>query len=661
MKKWLWIPISILIVLVICAISYFLVGKLQNYNQLILGDAQSDIIDDLKDELNKYANGGLTQEEIDQQVSDDSTPRAEDQIIQMNVQEFKEGVLFYYTFRDSNGNVLYPNLFFRKVNNALCVDGIFNTTFSCKKQGFLGLAERDLSKGSFTINFNKIPNYEYDRWNDSNNIASLSDNNIYCWENYGHSRLTWTPSEKQYRTFGSMLSSKIAEIYRDYFAHLGNLSMIDAPEGNAEVFKSLNTLYTYLYNSCKNENHKAQTKIVNISNLMVYYIPDNEKTNYPIPEDKQAEYGDKEYYDLFVCEKYAECNYSYNNTKIKSSDLSDEYKNNHEYNEVQPSPIEYANLTIQFVNGNNANLGGINFAENPITITFNDNTQTKTITFTKQSDILYGKSLVLESNKSYAYSIVSNVLMFENMSGSFEIKNSNNILKLTFQYIPNSVVLTVGLNLIGSVDYNQLDLTQHPVVINLNNDNHTYTFTFDTNKSIETYKSQIVSLGTYNYTILSDQLVFATTSGTIEITTENRVMLFNCGFVGVNEGFDIKVTSEEVSGQVPSDKFNLLFNNTIFESLNTENYYLSVYIYDNEGQILDHDFTNIGIEKLISGQVTNVGHIASKDSFSKGQCYTVQVAIRSISDNLVYYSKPYEFIFKGNCNITIENFNIGGK
>lgn len=68
----------------------------------------------------------------------------------------------------------------------------------------------------------------------------------------------------------------------------------------------------------------------------------------------------------------------------------------------------------------------------------------------------------------------------------------------------------------------------------------------DTNAKLEERLTQMVELGEYTYTILSEQLIFASVSGTLEITNTDRNLLFNYA-QSLNSGdlsFEIAITND---------------------------------------------------------------------------------------------------------------------
>lgn len=74
----------------------------------------------------------------------------------------------------------------------------------------------------------------------------------------------------------------------------------------------------------------------------------------------------------------------------------------------------------------------------------------------------------------WKYEISSEVVMFENFLGSFEIEKNLQYINFEYYFLNNYVVASVGLNPIGTIDKSQINLASYPVKIILNNDKHNY-------------------------------------------------------------------------------------------------------------------------------------------------------------------------------------------
>ena len=104
-----------------------------------------------------------------------------------------------------------------------------------------------------------------------------------------------------------------------------------------------------------------------------------------------------------------------------------------------------------------------------------------------------------------------------------------NELTLSFTYLGDATLCSIGLNVVGDIDLSAIDLSVTPVVIKLENTVYSYIITFDDNKYLSgTMYNAVFKFGSYTYTIVSDSLIFPTTSGRIGFDSENRTHLFNC-------------------------------------------------------------------------------------------------------------------------------------
>lgn len=132
-------------------------------------------------------------------------------------------------------------------------------------------------------------------------------------------------------------------------------------------------------------------------------------------------------------------------------------------------------------------------------------------------------------------------MLFDAPSGVFAIGKDTSKLIFTYSYLDGCVVALVGLNVVGTID-STLDLTINPVKIVFSNSENSYTFVFDNNDKLKLSIPSLVRIGTYNYSILSNQLVFSKTSGTITIRADNanNAILFNCAS-SINDYVNISI------------------------------------------------------------------------------------------------------------------------
>ncbi len=210
----------------------------------------------------------------------------------------------------------------------------------------------------------------------------------------------------------------------------------------------------------------------------------------------------------------------------------DRYKDKVKVEKVE-STATYSKLNLTFKDTGNSDLTNLNLLTSPVTMIFADteSNATKKVVVDSVAKLNNGVNVLIEKDTNIRYEIRSNGLVFDDHDGIFKLTDGANSLTFNYYYINNFVSASVGLNPIGTVDMSKIDLSINPVKIILKNEKHTYTFIFDDNSKFETKISQMVELGEYEYAILSDTLVFASTSGKLTITTTDRDMLFNCAMV----------------------------------------------------------------------------------------------------------------------------------
>ena len=177
----------------------------------------------------------------------------------------------------------------------------------------------------------------------------------------------------------------------------------------------------------------------------------------------------------------------------------------------------------------------------------------------------------------------------------------------------------------------------------MTNDKVTYQFVFDNNSMLHKSVNKLIELGKYNYTILSDQLIFASVSGEIEVTTTQNSFLFNYA-----QTIDVGTLLFNVSVNVTNKKSYDVYLaaptsvvEIVRDNLSTSNqiYYVKLYFFDQSGNIVEiksHTHSNSG---------------ACNDSWNfnnlvNGNEYDCQIRfVDSVDDNLTYISDNYHFTY----------------
>ncbi len=538
-KKVWWILGSILAVVLVVGLIISVIYRDKIFPDYVIDPTTSDdakVLDDIKKGLGTLVNGDYTIEDSETMQADADCPTKNDQLWEyIWVKEYENVVVFYYPYKTDSG-VIYPNIVFKKiVGNRLSIDGIMNATLECKRGGFLGAGKYKWDKAQIKLNFGSTPNYEYSQsttgYSRKDNCISLTSTKLYYWNGYNHDRNAVSPSNKEIKLAREFVSKALLETVQNYFLKFGNLRLQTLTANGNEVYAYLNSYFAYLFNSCKTGT-SGDNKLVNVNDFLAYDIPQSEQENYPIPESKKVDYpNDWQYYKMYKCDKYVRTiylNYKAYDTKVPAA--SSDYERTVDCEVVPAQEKQYAMLLVKLRNYNNADLTDYDATKSPVTITFATKDETtKTIVFDNKTTFTAGEVVTLPINKTYSYAIKSNVLCFDNIEGSFEATEMLNELTLSFTYLGDATLCSIGLNVVGDIDLSAIDLSVTPVVIKLENTVYSYIITFDDNKYLSgTMYNAVFKFGSYTYTIVSDSLIFPTTSGRIGFDSENRTHLFNC-------------------------------------------------------------------------------------------------------------------------------------
>lgn len=489
-------------------------------------------IDTIKDKW-QNTNGGFTFDQIKKTQEDDTAPTAEDQILQFECCDLGPYVAFGY-----NSGETYQNILFYKSPNGLIVDGMINMGASINhKYKFIAYWYYNLST------FHWLDFRPYDEllktgnvWNVVKYISlSSQDASSFCYKYSDVFVHEWDKANAYAMQQAAILTGNNAATN---FIKFGDVELI----GSANTgYAKINSFYNYLYQQIQGTQY-GSTKLIDANSVLCLPIPQSEQEKYPIPESKKSEYGDKEFYGVYKCNIAVELKRLQSpitaKTTIKNEEFFEDLNNDDRYKDkVKVEKVEstatYSKLNLTFKDTGNSDLTNLNLLTSPVTITFT-NTEintTKKVVVDSLDKLHNGVSVLLDKGVNVKYEVRGNGLVFDDHDGTFKLTDGANSLTFNYYYIDNFVSTSIGLNPIGTVDMSKIDLSINPVKIILKNEKHTYTFNFDDNSKFETKISQMVELGEYEYAILSDTLVFASTSGKLTITTTDRDMLFNCAMV----------------------------------------------------------------------------------------------------------------------------------
>lgn len=488
-------------------------------------------IDTIKDKW-QNTNGGFTFEQIKKTQEDDTAPTCDDKILQIECCDFGSYVVFGYKSGD-----VYQNALFYKSPNGLIVDGMIHMRAQIDhKWKFLAYWWYDIP----TFRWVDFRDYNIDYVDNifhvSNYISLSSQDASSFLHRYSFPNVhEWDKASAYAMKQAAILTGNNIT---SYFVKFDDVELI----GTANTgYAKINSFYNYLYEQIQGTQYNS-TKLIDANSVLCVPIAESLQSKYPIPASKKAEYGDKEFYGVYKCNVAVELKYLKASSTITESDKNKEFfedlNNDNRYKDkVKVEEVvatnNYSKLNLSFKDTGNSDLTNLNLLTSPVTIIFTDTVSNaiKKVVVDSVAKLNNGVNVLLEKNTNIRYEIRSNGLVFDDHDGTFKLTDSANSLTFNYYYINNFVSASFGLNPIGTVDMSKIDLSINPVKIILKNEKHTYTFNFDDNSKFETKISQMVELGEYEYAILSDTLVFASTSGKLTITTTDRDMLFNCAMV----------------------------------------------------------------------------------------------------------------------------------
>ena len=485
-----------------------------------------------------------------------------------------------------------------------------------------------------------------------NFVNIIDDNFTYCWNKY------YLVDNKH--TYKNINSAKNVILYKtnnfitnntQYFNHFMGTELIGNVDTSSIV---LNSFFNHIYNT-----YKETKGVVDVSDLACVVIPEDIRVNYPIPASKKAEYDNKDYYGVYNVNIGVNiAGYIQDPVKTNfNNEKEQDYQNKtNEDDTIKPTNYEkqekqLSKLFVTLKAKNNSNeLTNDLLAENPITITFT-NRDTNKDTSLKIDNVYIlnnSSSLILENNAIYDYEISSNLVQFDNYRGFFSIETTKAEIEFEYNYTLGYVVLKVGLNPRTNIDLSSINLSKYPVKIILSNDIHTYVFNFDDNSKIDSILTDIVELGTYDYTILSEQLIFTKTNDTIVVTNTNCYHLFDFGIKedASNLTFEISVEKKQSS----ENKLKLYAPESTAQMVEKyldkdSNYLVLITFYEDSGLIREQfKHTHQGGECVDNFYITDL--VNNKE-------YTVQVRfVNSKNTSLSYISDTFKMVYEKGYNYT---------
>lgn len=599
----------------------------------------------------KNTNGGFTFEQIKLAQDDNECPSYADQIIDLKCYDYGSYVVF--SFYDGG---TYQNAVFYKSSDGLILDGIMNMHAEMTGVKWFLAYKEDSFK--WVDGRNKEPNYTISKnwivWQKHDNLLSISRQtpDFLVWQ------YTFRTNKNEAYSYAlSNVATLTGQNITSHFIKFGEVELIGT---GATGYIKINSFYNYLYEQVKGESYNS-TKLIDASSCLCVPIPTNLQQNYPISPSKQAEYDGAEFYGVYRCNIAVDLNYVKGNTTINSTTKNEDYvdtlKKDDDYKDqvgvekVQPG-YSYSKLNVNFIDTNNSDLSKIDLMMSPINISFTcaDLDITKTITIDSVDKLKEGVEILVNKDATWNYLIDSEVLIFDNFRGSFTIKDDTSTITFPYYYLDNYTIASVGLNPIGTVDVGLIDLATNPVRIILSNDKNTYQFVFNSNSDLNNYKSTLVEMGTYDYTILSDQLIFASVTGQLNINSTDKVMLFNYALGAQSPlTFDIDVYTNGTT----NNRFSLYSEASnvtlIRETLSSAKVYLvTCVIYDKDGK-LEETFEHT---HSVTGTCNDTW---TASNLIDGEEYTLQLRFTDRDDkNITYLSDIANFTFNSNTTYKVE-------
>lgn len=540
LKILLWLVLCILIVMLISGI---LSSAGIDLGYLLSGNNAVEQTS-LENGLKALTNGGLTPKEFEKQRQDENAPYSGDEVKNFFIRETDKYVVFSRE-ANLNGSTIYPNISFVKTEKGLIWDGSWGINVELHTNWLTG--SHDFENPTWHINFTNN-NFNYSNnstwWKafmnlnvfgfatHEENIVTFSDfNEAFCLDFYncnGIANLFMNRRNEINKLQQITHEYILNNILVPYFEMLDEGIEFEMGNNDSDTLSKLNACFTYLWNNSKTEDLSAKETIIDVSKYYGKIIPEEERSKYPIPEEKQEEYGNKKYYSAYYCKIYANCYYSYHsdvkvdrdNNKIK------DYVKDYSVDEVPENQTkEYSQLKIKFANKDNSDLTGLSLSEFPVKVNINN----VTLTFDNLNDLHNGKTIVVEKNTSLQYTIISDGLVFDSYSGVIVVNNNKVETYFKYSYMSGYIAVSVSLQPLGTFDFSNLDLASSPFSIHFyskSGDLKHYMFVFDSNSKINDTITQYMLSGEYDVLVSSNSVLRVDIQSPITINPSNRKLIF---------------------------------------------------------------------------------------------------------------------------------------
>ena len=657
------ILICLLVVVLISTLFAFLSGfkDIRDWVSGIVGDSHISV-NEFEGAPSNW-NGGLSKTEIDKQKNDANCPTHEDMIDTIYIQDYDDIVCFYKVVETVNGDTIYPNIVFVKTENGLKFNGALNvvghTYYGWFGAGYSYYVEQKISEKPVYISQQYVQN----GWGRTNLfLADASSEDYNITEGFNGIFTTIINANRYKETRIKQTLSYILTNDYPHFLKLCNSNVeIIQGQNNDVANGDFNFFYDYLYRSTlqydfgKDENGNKATSgtcSVDVSKLTVYPLPTDELNKYPVKGTEP-----QEYYGIYNCNVFITCNYEKHNVNtgyvtpstidgVKESPFTDK--------DIEPKSLSTIGVSLT-PKDNYSNDKICEVLKNaPVTVKYFDKNENlvRTIVFnsTDFTNCTAIKTSALE-NGTYTYKIESNQLIFNAYSGTVNIVNSGNI---NYEYSYQNGMVMASVNVVpnsSDIDYSNIDFSNYPVKIVFNgiDNNNTYQFVFDSTDKIGVEQTSLMEIGKYQYTILSEKLIFTSSTRTVEITPTNRT--FNFPFAVEYETSDLAFTiklTESASSQ--NGKIKLSGDNgsvnLLSSKLKQSDYLVKLTVFDENGTVVEtFDHTHNGIGGCNDSWTAN--------KLTAGTKYTAQLTYNNSDNSISYTSATFSFTYKQQTSYTL--------
>lgn len=616
-----------------------------------------ELLEGLENSLIGKGNGGLDKDEIINQTSNLDCPTDDDFFSSLYIDDYGDYVVFYRVLRQADGSTIYPNALFAKTSKGLVFDGVLNVEYKINYTWY-GAYDYQNKNNGFVAHFDEkpsftMPGYENylanvfntqkefgDSWGHALSISNSFHQNNYYFQFCFYTILSSWFNGSPVMELQDISLKYLAEHFSKYFMDFDGVEIICDQTDKSKMMDDLNGFYTYLYNQSKvlSTNNSYIKTVVNVTNYMVKLIPEEDRVNYPA--DSSLGFKDN-VYSTYKCNKFIETYYVFRIGGFVAYPNISKIEETSDPTVPPEDPNTYVTVMFQLVNSDNSNLANYSYENNPVKLVING----QSYLFNSYDKFYKGIEIGLKTETQYTYSIDSSTLIFDSYSGSFTTSEDDGIIKFNYSYMNGYAVTSVSITPLSSYDDSTIDLSNHPVkvIFTGKNGEGTFQYVFDDNSKLATSLTQLLKIGEYDYSILSEQLIFGSVSGTIEVTPQNRSFVFTYA-LKLESGdldFDVTVTNATKNGSVDFKLSGSQSTVTLLSNkLDDEHYLVKILVFNSVGDVVvtfDHTHQ--------SGPCSD--SFNSNNTLVNGETYTFQMRYMNAEGSISYVSDTF--------NITYDN------